>query len=215
MRKVKFTRPGAVKTCPRCGRKEKPSDEEDDIPTCPGQGDPKKCEEVDTGSPPDPEDVWNFWRQRASQTRLNVQSTIQSQITADTIEVFNIHVQATKEQLKNWLDDKGIVLPLAHFKNDQNPRKKTIADLSQEVIFRILDFNGSFMEYLDGTKSRLYLTAYKAEDISPTSTSSSTSNFCHSLSSNCTSAIICIVLFSFGSEKVLEVLAFANKSSSL
>lgn len=170
-KKVKFTRPGAVKTCARCGRKEKPVDEEDDHPICPGAGDPKKCSDEMPDHEPTQEDVWNFWIENASHGRRDVDSQIQSQITADTIEVFNIHVEATVGHLKTWLDSKGLYVPFEQIKNDQNPRKKIIVNLSKDQILRFLDFDGSFMQYEDGTQSRLYFTAYKQE-VSPSPSAS-------------------------------------------
>ena len=169
VRKVKFTRQNQVKTCVRCGRREKPLDDEDMLTPCPGEGNVDRCKLEDPEYNPSQEEIWNFWKEQARLLRGQGSSgqQVYANITADTIEVFNIHVEATREQLKTWLDSKGIGISLENILNDQNPRKKKLVKLSKENVLKCLEVHGHWMQYPDGTKSRLYLEAIREDEESP------------------------------------------------
>ena len=167
-KKVKFTRAGAIKTCVRCGRKEKLAEGDDSsLQTCPAEGDPTACKTADPDFNKTQEQIWDEWRLYARSQRLDAVETVFSEITADTVEVFNINILATREDLKAWLDSKNVVIPLQKIQNDENPRKKKISGLSKEEVMSLLDIHGSHMEYADGTKSRLYMTAIREDEETP------------------------------------------------
>lgn len=161
IRKVKFTRRNQIKTCSRCGGKEKKSYDDDDSRICPAEGDINRCAEIQPDFEPSQEEIWDYWVSRAGNTGTDPQEQVLGQITADTVEVFNIHVEATNQELKDWLDSKDIFMLLDNIVVLPNPRKKQLKNLSPEVVTKLLEIDGSWMQYRDGTRSRLYMTALK------------------------------------------------------
>lgn len=163
VRKVKFSRSNAIKTCVRCGMRERKLDEEDDLQPCPGEGDPKKCEEANPSEPPLIETVWEFWKSRAGVADSNPGQQVFAEIKAKTIEVFNVNVQSTKEDLKAWFQTFEIIVPLADIHVDENPRKKIVKNITRENMMKIMEIDGFHMTFKDGSKTRLFMTALRDE----------------------------------------------------
>ena len=138
VRKVKFSRANAIKTCVRCGMRERKLDEEDDLQPCQGEGDPKKCEEANPTEPPLIETVWEFWKSRAGVADSDPGQQAFAEIKARTIEVFNVNVQSTKEDLKAWFQTFEIIVPLADIHVDENPRKKIVKNITRENMMKIM-----------------------------------------------------------------------------
>ena len=115
IRKVKFTRMNQVKTCSRCGGKEKKSDDEDDARICPAEGDAVKCQEELPDFNPTQEEIWDYWVSRAGTHMVNNQEHVFARITADTVEVFNVHPEVTLPELKPGLSLSMLSSPLTIF----------------------------------------------------------------------------------------------------
>ena len=93
IRKVKFIRQGQIKTCPRCGGKERKAFDEDDSRICPAEGDVTRCNELWSDFTPTQEEIWDYWVSRAGNTDQDPHQQPLGQIRSDSVEVFNIHIE--------------------------------------------------------------------------------------------------------------------------
>ena len=87
-------------------------------------------------------------------------------IESTVVEVYGVHVQTTKEHLKDWFAQHGIMTDINNIVVHQNPRKKFVKNVLPTQMREILTLHGSFMDHSDGSRTRLYFTAVD-DDVLP------------------------------------------------
>ena len=140
-KKLKVHYEGQTNTCPRCYRFPVALGMEDSE-ACPGRGDPKLCAEQDPNGSEYKYDFDSEWRKLIkSKPRAG---SIEDNLIGDSgfgsddiVELNGIQESATVQDVRNWIEDKGIKLseiPDESFKfDDEFPTKMSLSGLDGEL----------------------------------------------------------------------------------